>query len=108
MARRVHRAKSFSFDLLADWRPFADSPAEGGPWIYYGTCTLNGVTGALAWKQGWNGIAVGAQEVQVLGQWEQIDVQHAVIFKRAAGWEEAPIWEAPPPSPGWGWSGWKK
>lgn len=48
MARRVHRAKSFSFDLQADWRPFADPPAEGGPWIYYGTCTLNGVTGALA------------------------------------------------------------
>lgn len=108
MARRVHRAKSFAFDLLADWRPHADPPAEASEWVYYGTCTLNGETGALAWRQGWNGIAVGGHAVQLLGQWEQIEVQHAVIFKRSPGWVGAPTWEAPPPSPGWGWEGWKK
>lgn len=108
MARRVHRAKSFSFDLTADWHPFADPPAAGSEWIYYGTCTLDGVTGALAWKQGWNGIAVGREAVRVLGMWERIDIDSAVRKHAAQGWEGAPTWEAPPPSPGWGWDGWGK
>lgn len=107
MARRVHRAKSFTFDLTADWRPFAEPPVVGGEWIYYGTCTLEGVTGALAWKHGWEGIAVGHQPVQVLGMWERIDIENAVREKSTPGWEGAPRWEAPPPSPGMGWSGWK-
>lgn len=36
--------------------------------------------------------------MRLIGQWEQIDVHHAVIFKRAPGWEGAPTWEAPPPA----------
>lgn len=28
MARKVHRAKSFSYDLLADWRPYVVPPDQ--------------------------------------------------------------------------------
>ena len=51
MARKVHRAKSFSYDLLADWRPYAVPPDQVRNvfgWTYQGTVTLEGVTGALA------------------------------------------------------------
>lgn len=55
MARKVHRAKSFSYDLLADWRPYAVPPDPAGNvrgWTYLGTVTLEGTTGALAHRQG--------------------------------------------------------
>ncbi|HEV2622919.1 MAG TPA: hypothetical protein VGU65_12615 [Frateuria sp.] len=99
MARRVHRAKSFTFDLLAGWRPYAVPPADNSPWLYYGTGTLDGVTGALAWRRGWIGLAVGAQPVRELRMWERIDLDAAVRAKAVPGWEGVPQWEAPPPSP---------
>ena len=93
MARRVQRAKSFSFDLLADWRSYADPPAEGNEWIYYGTCTLNGETGALAWsKRGMPRLAISGRDPLELGMWERIDLHNAVALKRAPGWEGVPRW----------------
>jgi hypothetical protein len=101
MARRVHRAKSFSFDLLADWRPYADPPAKGSGWVYYGTCTLNGETGALAWSSsGMPGLVFRARHPLELGMWERIELQNAVAFKRTLGWEGVPQW---PPSNGQPW-----
>jgi hypothetical protein len=63
MPRQPKRAKSFAFDLLADWSAVA-SPL--GPddihrgWVLHGTATLNGATGALAFRAGGYGIAVGS------------------------------------------------
>lgn len=93
MARRVHRAKSFSFDLLANWHPYADPPADGSEWIYYGTATLNGETGALAWSsRGMPRLAIRGRAPIELRMWERIDLQNAVEFKHAPGWEGVPRW----------------
>lgn len=71
MTRKVHRAKCFSYDLLADWRPYASPPvADRVGWTYHGTVTFEGITGALAWRRGWIGIAVGDKAVQELGMGE--------------------------------------
>lgn len=96
MARPVKRAKSFSFDLLADWMPFAAplAPADvRRGWVLHGTVTLNGVMGALAFRAGWYGIAVGSALVVDLGMWERIDVCHGITFKTAPGWEHVPRFE---------------
>ena len=93
MAKQPKRAKSFSFDLLADWTPYATPPgpqdAHRG-WVLHGTATLNGVTGALAFRAGWYGIAVGGAPVVDLGMWGRIDVSHGIEFKTAPGWEGVP------------------
>lgn len=92
MARRVHRAKSFSYDLLADWRPYAEPPMDDHfGWIYHGSVTLDGTTGALAWRHGWYGIAVGARPVRELGLWERIRIGDEVRGQVVAGWETAPV-----------------
>jgi hypothetical protein len=93
MARRVKRAKFFSFDQLADWTPFA---AQSGPvnthlgWVLHGTATLNGVEGALAISAGWYGIGVGRAPIDDLGLWERLDVIHGIKFKTAPECEDAP------------------
>jgi hypothetical protein len=51
MPRQPKRAKSFAFDLLAEWSPFA---APLGPddihrgWVLHGTAMLNGDTGGAS------------------------------------------------------------
>lgn len=101
MARRVHRATSFSFDLLADWRPYADPPAEGSGWVYYGTATLNGETGALAWsRHGLPRLVMRGRGPLELGMWERIDLDGGIVSKTAPGWEGVPRW---PPSNGQPW-----
>lgn len=91
MARRVHRAKSFCYDLLADWRRYASPPPPGDRgWKYHGTVTLEGVTGALARRQGWYGIAVGDWPVRDLGMWERIRTCQEVLAKEVPGWDTAP------------------
>jgi len=102
MARRVHRAKSFSYDLLADWRPYAVPPDQVRNvfgWIYHGTVTLEGVTGALAWRRGLNGIAVGGLEVRELGMWERIRIDREIREKAAPGWETVPQFPEVHPEP---------
>ena len=49
MPRQPKRAKSFSFDLLADWSAFAASLAPEDirrGWVLHGTAMLNGMTPA--------------------------------------------------------------
>lgn len=106
MARKVHRAKSFSYDLLADWQPYAVPPDQVRNvfgWTYQGTVTLEGVIGALAHRRGWFGIAVGGSEVRELGQWERIRISQDIMFKQVAGWETAPTYPDVPPTPARGW-----
>lgn len=103
MARRPpKRAKDFSYDLLADWRPYADQlpePKGESDWRLHGTVRLNGVTGGLAFRCGWFGIRVGAEPVRELGMWERIEIQNAIALKRVAGWEAAPEFEGIKPMP---------
>ena len=105
MARRVHRAKSFSYDLLADWRPYASPPlADHRNWIYHGTVTLEGVTGALAWRHGWYGIAVDDHPVRELGIWERIKIGDDLRAQAVPGWETAPTFPEVHPEPSAGWA----
>lgn len=102
MARRQPRAKSFSYDLLAGWRPYAVPPDPARNvhgWTYQGTVTLDGVTGALAHRQGWYGIAVGAFEVRELGQWERIRIGDEIRSRSVPGWDMAPVFPDVPPTP---------
>lgn len=109
MARKVHRAKSFSYDLLADWRPYAVPPDQTRNvfgWIYCGTVTLEGVTGALAHRRGWYGIAVDNQEVRELDMWERIQIGDDIRSRSVPGWDVAPTYPEVPPTPATGPTGW--
>lgn len=102
MARKVHRAKSFSYDLLADWRPFAVPPDQTRNvfgWTYHGTVTLDGTTGALAHRRGWFGIAVGSFEVRELGLWERIQIGDDIRSRSVPGWDTAPAYPEVHPTP---------
>jgi len=102
MARRVHRAKSFSFNLQADWRPFADPPAEGSEWVNYGVATLNGETGALTWsRHGMPRLVIRGRDPIELGMWERVELNRGIEFKTAPGWEGVPTWA---PSNGQPWA----
>lgn len=86
MARQPKRAKSLSFDLLADWSVFAaplDPNNNHLGWLLHGTAALNGATGALAFCGGCYWIRVGNQGVRELDMWERIDVSHGITFKTA-------------------------
>lgn len=93
MPRQPKRAKSFAFDLLADWSAFATPlEADGNHlgWVLHGCATLNGVTGSLAFRGGWYGIKVGSQGVRELDMWERIELQNGIALKTAPGWESVP------------------
>jgi hypothetical protein len=95
MARRQPRAKSFSYDLLADWRPYAASPIQVCNVLgrtYQGTVTLDGVTCALAHWHWWFGIAIGSVEVRELGTWERPRLGEDIRRKQVAGWDTAPTY----------------
>jgi len=93
MTRQPKRAKSFSFDLLADWSavaaPLDEKDVHRG-WTLHGTTTLNGDTCALAFRGGWYGIKFGSLDVRELDLWERIDVSHGIEFRTAPGWESVP------------------
>lgn len=59
-------------------------------WTYHGTVTLEGVTGALAHRRGWYGIAVTDRPVRDLSMWERIRICQEVLAKEVPGWETAP------------------
>ena len=93
MPRQSKRAKSFSFNLLADWSAVAtplDPQDNQLGWVLHGTATLNGEAGALAFRGGWYGIKFGGLAVRELDLWDRIDVSHGIKFKTAPGWEGAP------------------
>lgn len=102
MARKSHRAKSFSYDLLADWRPYAVPPDPSRNvhgWIYHGTVTLEGITGALAHRRGWYGIAIGGFEVRELGIWERIQINEEIRSRSVPGWDTVPTYPDVHPTP---------
>ncbi len=91
--RRRKSPSSLTIDLLGDWRPLAaaPSPARGGHgWRYFGTVTLNGVSGALAWTDDGYGMAVGNSPVQPLGLRERIRLSEIMEFESPPGRELAP------------------
>ena len=59
-------------------------------WRYFGTVTFNGVSGALAWKAGDYGMAVGDCPVQPFGLWEGIKIYETMEFESPPGRELAP------------------
>jgi len=70
-----------SIDLLADWRALAEplpEPRGEYDWRYFGTITINGETGALAWRAGGYGIGNGTT-VRKLGMWDQIKVSGLLV-----------------------------
>jgi len=94
MTRRP-RKKPFTLtiDLLGDWRPLAAAPLPARSdhdWRYFGTVTIDGVSGALAWKSGEYGIAVGDAPVRAFGLWERIRLSEIMEFESPPGRELAP------------------
>jgi len=105
MARRQLRTQSFRYDLLADWRPYAVPPDQVRNvfgWTYCGTVTLEGVTGALAHRQGWFGIAIGHFEVRELGIWERIQIGEQISSRTVPGWDTVPTYPDVHPTPATG------
>lgn len=73
---KAERERIVTLDLLADWRAHAEplpAPTREHDWRYFGTITMDGHTGALAWRAGGYGIGNGAT-VRELGLWDRIRV----------------------------------
>ena len=92
---RPPRKKPFTLtiNLLGDWRPLAATPpsaASEHDWRYFGIVTINGVSGALAWKAGDYGMAVGDGSVRSFDLWERIRVSEIMEFESPPGKELAP------------------
>jgi len=67
---KAERERIVSIDLLADWRAFAEplpTPKGEHDWRYYGTITMDGQTGALAWRAGGYGIGNGPSVCELEG-----------------------------------------
>jgi hypothetical protein len=77
---------------LAALRCAARADTQSAGLDVHGTVTLEGVTGALAHRCGWFGIAIGGYEVVELGQWERIRIGQDIMLKQVAGWETAPTY----------------
>lgn len=104
---RIPRKKPFTLtiDLLADWSPFADPPSEphiDHDWRHFGTVTYNGTTGALAWRIGGYGMAVGSEPVREFQLWERIRLNSILEFESPPGFELRPRFR---PMEGWGTPG---
>lgn len=99
--------QTLAVELLADPHEFAAPlapPTGPDDWIYRGTVTIDGTTGALAWRRdGSFGVGVG-DTVRVLGVWEGIAIACA-LGKADPGRRLVPSWPAPLT---WGstWGGW--
>lgn len=92
---RLPRKKPFTLtiDLLDDWRPLAAAPPPARSdhdWRYFGTITIHGVRGALAWKTGGYGVAIGDSPVRPLGLWKRIRINEIMEFESPPGRELAP------------------
>jgi hypothetical protein len=78
-------------DLLADWLPYADplpEPRSNHDWRYFGTITMDGETGALAWRAGGYGFGSGARVCE-LGLWDRIKL-NAIMLGEPPGYSDAP------------------
>jgi hypothetical protein len=88
---RAERDRIIAIDLLADWRPFAaplPPPTGDHDWRYYGTITINGETGAFAWRAGNYGIGSGAT-IDELGKWDRIKIER-LLFDKPPGFDGRP------------------
>lgn len=88
---KAERERVVSLDLLADWRAYAESlpePRSDHDWRYFGTVTMDGHTGALAWRLGGYGIGNGAK-VRELGIWDRIQV-NGLLMEEPPGYSNAP------------------
>src|SRR6185312_15045531 len=73
---KAERERVISLDLLADWRAYAEPlpvPGSEHAWRYFGTITMDGQSGAFAWRAGGYGIGNGSN-VRQLGVWDQIKI----------------------------------
>ena len=90
---KAERERVISMDLLADWRMYAEplpSPNGEHDWRYYGTITIDGQTGALAWRAGGYGIGIGnGASVRELGLWDRIKVT-SFLMDAPPGYADAP------------------
>ena len=88
---KAERERFVSLDLLADWRVYAEPlPAKNGDhdWRYFGTITMDGETGALAWRAGGYGVGNGTT-VRELGLWDRIKVE-SLLMDDPPGHSDAP------------------
>ena len=88
---KAERERVISLDLLAAWRAHAEplpEPRSEYDWRYFGTITINGETGALAWRAGGYGIGIGAG-VRELGMWDRIKIT-SLLLGVPPGFVDAP------------------
>jgi len=88
---KAERKRVVTLDLLADWHAYAEPPPEPNSehdWRYFGTITIDGQTGALAWRAGGYGIGNGPN-VRELGLWNRIKVT-GLLMDNPPGYADAP------------------
>lgn len=88
---KAERERVVLLDLLADWRVYAEplpAPTNEHDWRYVGTITMDGQTGALAWRAGGYGIGNGTN-VRELGLWDRIKVT-SLLMGNPPGHADAP------------------
>jgi hypothetical protein len=88
---RAERQRVITVDLLADWHPYAmplPEPRNEYDWRYFGTITMDGETGAFAWRAGSYGFGAGAR-VRELGQWDRIKV-NSILLAEPPGHASSP------------------
>jgi len=96
---KAERERVISLDLLANWRAYAEPlPAPKGDhdWRYFGTITMDGHTGALAWRAGGYGVGNGTN-VRELGLWDRIKVT-GLLMDDPPGYTNAPRFRPLEPS----------
>lgn len=94
---KAERERVITLDLLADWRAYAEPlPAPQGDrdWRYFGSITMDGQTGALAWRAGGYGIGNGAT-VRELGLWDRIKIER-ILEGKPPGHADSPRVKPPP------------
>lgn len=93
---KAERERVVTLDLLVDWRTYAEplsTPASEHDWRYFGTVTMDGQTGALAWRAGAYGIGIGSI-VRELDLWDRIKV-NAIMLRELPGCADAPRFTSP-------------
>lgn len=88
---KAERERIVTLDLLADWHAYAEPLPEARSehdWRYFGAITVDGQTGALAWRAGGYGIGNGAS-VRELGLRDRIKVT-SLLMNAPPGCANAP------------------
>jgi hypothetical protein len=88
---KAERLRVITIDLLADWHPYAaplPDPHSEHDWRNFGTITMDGETGALAWRAGGYGFGSGSR-VRELGLWDRIKI-NSIMLDEPSGYSNAP------------------